>query len=79
MELSTDGSLHVDCTGKLRTSRQSALHAIQGMNNGLYNELVYILAGKWPLQLDIAKLVYRFVESMKDNPNLVSELLAWLQ
>ena len=53
--LSAAGSLHVDCTGKLGTSYHSALHAILGMNNALHNELVYILAGEWPLQLHIPK------------------------
>ena len=48
---------------------------VLGKDNGLHNELVYILAGEWPLQLHIAKQVYWFAKSMKDNPRLVSELL----
>ena len=47
--------------------------------NGLHNELVYVIAGKWPLQLHIAKQVYCFAKIMKYNPRVVIELLAWLQ
>ena len=78
MVLSTTGSLHVDCTGKLGISHCSALRAILGMDNGLHNNLVFNLAGKWPLQLHIANQVYWFAYSVKDNPHVVSEPLTWL-
>ena len=77
--LSTAASLHMDCTGKLRTSHCSALHATLGVSNDLGKELVYVLAGECHLQLHIANQVYQFTKSTKNNACTVSEQLAWLQ
>ena len=45
------GDLRPDCTGKFGSSHRSALRAILGVGNDVRNEIVYVLAAEWPLQL----------------------------
>ena len=43
--------LRRDCMGKFGSSHRSALRAILGVGNDVRNEIVYVLAAEWPLQL----------------------------
>ena len=49
--LAGSGDLRWDCTGKFGSSHRSALRAILAVGNDVRNEIVYVLAAEWPLQL----------------------------
>ena len=49
--LTGSGDLQRDCTEKFGSSHRSALRAILGVGNDMRNEIVYVLAAEWPLQL----------------------------
>ena len=49
--LAGSGDLRRDCMGKFGSSHRSALRAILGVGNDVRNEIVYVLAAEWLLQL----------------------------
>ena len=72
--LATNGTVRGDYTGKLGTFHRRKLRTILQVGTNIRNEIVYILACQWPLQVYIAKQLFRYGCSLDDNKRLASKL-----
>ena len=66
-----------DYTGKLGLFYRRSLRTLLGVSN-LRNEVVYVLSGRFPLQLYIAKYLWRYRRSLEESPRLAGVVARWV-
>ena len=64
----------VDCTGELGTFYRSCLRSILNVSHTTRNSILYVLAGKPPLQVYITKAVTQLAESWSNGNRLVAKV-----
>ena len=73
-------TISVDCTGKMGSFYRGALRTLLGVGR-IRNEVVYILSGRYPLQLYIAKFLWRYGESLQGPASswLAGRIARWVE
>ena len=72
------GDLAWDCMGHMGVFYRRCLRSLLGLSRNTCNEVLYVLSGRGPLQLYLAKAVFRFVIHAESHPGLLGTVAAWV-
>ena len=64
--------------GGLGVFYRCCLRILLGMSRSTRNEVLYVLSGRSPLQLYLAKAVFCFVLHVDKHPGLLGSVAAWV-
>ena len=73
-KLDGKGKIGVDCTRELGTLYRFCFRSILNVSHTTWNLILYVLAGKPPLQVYITKAVTQFVEYWSKGNRLVAKV-----
>ena len=76
--LPASGDLARDCMGCMGVFYRRCLRSLLGTLRNTCNKVLYVLSGRGPLQLYLAKVVFRFVIHAKSHPGLLGMVAAWV-
>ena len=74
--LPASGDLARDCMGCMGVFYRRCLRSLLGLSWNTRNEVLYILSGRRPLQLYLAKAAFRFVIHAESHTGLLGMVVA---
>ena len=77
--LPSSGDLGRDCMGRMGVFYRRCLRSLLGVSRSTRNEVLYVLSGRGPLQLYLAKAVFRFVVHADRHEGLLGTVAAWVR
>ena len=75
--LPASGDLARDCMGRMGVFYRRCLRSLLGLSRHTRNEVLYVLSGRGPLHLYLAKAVFRFVVHADSHTGLMGTVAAW--
>ena len=75
--LPKSGEVAADCTGQVGAFYRGALCLIMGLGRAVRDGVVFILAGRLPICLYIAKAMWRYERSLSEGRRLASKVAKW--
>ena len=76
--LPVSGDLAQDCMGCMGVFYRRCLWSLLGLSRNTRNKVLYVLSGRGPLQLYLAKAVFCFVVHAESHPGLLGTVAAWV-
>ena len=64
--------------GGLKVFYRRYLHTLLGVSHSTHSKVLYVLSGRGPLQLYLAKTVFCFVLHTDAHPGLLGTVAAWV-
>ena len=77
--LPVSGDLARDCMGCMGVFYRRCLRSLLGLSWNTRNKVLYVLSGRGPLQLYLAKAVFCFVIHAESHPGLLGTVAAWVR
>lgn len=65
--------------GLVRVFYKCCIRTLFGVSRATHNEVLYGLSGRGPLQLYLARAVFRFVLHSDEHPSLLGSVAAWVR
>ena len=72
------GDLARDCMGCMGVFYRRCLRSLLGFSRNTHNQVLYVLSGRRPLQLYLAKAVFCFVIHAESHTGLLGMVAAWV-
>lgn len=76
--LPRSGEVTTDRTGQVGAFYRGALRSIMGLGRVVRDAVVFVLAGRLPLRLHIAKALWRYADGLRDSSRLVASVVRWV-
>ena len=76
--LPASGDLARDCMGRMGVFYCRCLRSLLGLLWNTRNKVLYVLSGRGPLQLYLAKALFRFVIHAESHNGLLGMVAAWV-